>query len=347
MKTPIISVIVPVYKVEKYLCECVNSILVQTFSNFELLLIDDGSPDNSGAICDRYALKDSRVRVFHKPNGGVSSARNLGLDKAKGEWVTFIDSDDFVSPTFLKGLYTPIANGERLDFVQGGCTNWKNGRSAGINQKYDYYIGEEHEILFRKFRGLAISKLFRLEAIKSWSNGKGLHFDEEMKIAEDMAFTLDYILNVSRYAFVPEIGYYYRLDNMGSATKNSNKRSSKELRYTFEKLYSTTNKYVVIHNLTDVQSKFRVEQRAEEYAELIYTICTNTRGYINFKTAINDEKKRIYYNLLQKVPFTSGYYRHTKLLVGGHYLSYYLSVRIDSLMVIVKSIIKKYKIQLI
>ena len=93
--TPKISVIVPVYNVEKYLPRCIDSILSQTFTDFELLLIDDGSPDNCGKICDEYAAKDSRVRVFHKPNGGVSSARNLGLDNARGEWIAFIDSDDF------------------------------------------------------------------------------------------------------------------------------------------------------------------------------------------------------------------------------------------------------------
>ena len=87
---PKISVIVPVYKVENYLHRCVDSILAQSFTDFELLLIDDGSPDNCGVICDEYAAKDSRVRVFHKPNGGVSSARNLGLDNARGGWIAFV-----------------------------------------------------------------------------------------------------------------------------------------------------------------------------------------------------------------------------------------------------------------
>ena len=94
---PKISVIVPVYNVEKYLHRCVDSILAQTFNDFELLLIDDGSKDKSGAICDEYAAKDSRVRVFHKENGGVSSARNLGLENAKGDWIIFIDSDDWIA----------------------------------------------------------------------------------------------------------------------------------------------------------------------------------------------------------------------------------------------------------
>ena len=92
----LISIIVPIYNSESTLKRCVDSILAQTYQNFELLLIDDGSKDCSGEICKEYAQKDSRVKVFHKENGGVSSARNLGLDNARGEWVTFVDSDDWI-----------------------------------------------------------------------------------------------------------------------------------------------------------------------------------------------------------------------------------------------------------
>lgn len=97
----VISIVVPVYKVEAYLNRCVDSILAQSFTDFELILVDDGSPDNSGKICDEYAEKDSRVRVIHQENGGAAVARNAGIDAAKGEWLAFIDSDDWVSPDYL------------------------------------------------------------------------------------------------------------------------------------------------------------------------------------------------------------------------------------------------------
>ena len=100
----LISIIVPVYKVEKYLRRCIDSILAQTYQNIEVLLVDDGSPDNSGAICDEYADKDSHVRVFHKPNGGVSSARNLGLMEAKGQYIGFVDADDYIDKTMYEVL---------------------------------------------------------------------------------------------------------------------------------------------------------------------------------------------------------------------------------------------------
>lgn len=102
---PKVSVIVPVYKVEKYLPECIDSILAQTFTGFELILVDDGSPDNSGKICDDYAVRDSRIRVFHKENGGVSSARNFGARFARAEYIAFLDSDDWWKPEFLEKMY--------------------------------------------------------------------------------------------------------------------------------------------------------------------------------------------------------------------------------------------------
>lgn len=108
---PKISIIVPVYNAEKTLHRCTNSIINQLYQNWELLLIDDGSTDNSSVICDEYVRKDKRIRVFHKENGGVSSARNVGLDNAEGEWITFIDSDDWVENNYLSNLYQ---NNEKL-----------------------------------------------------------------------------------------------------------------------------------------------------------------------------------------------------------------------------------------
>lgn len=105
---PLISVIVPVYKVEAYLPACVDSILAQTFCDFELILVDDGSPDACGEMCDQYARQDARIRVIHQENGGLSAARNAGLDIAQGNYITFVDSDDMVAPDFLEVLYASL-----------------------------------------------------------------------------------------------------------------------------------------------------------------------------------------------------------------------------------------------
>ena len=104
----LISVIVPVYKVEEYLAACVESVLAQTYQNFELVLVDDGSPDNCPRMCDEFAARDSRVRVIHKENGGLSSARNVGIDAANGEYLAFLDSDDLWTPVFLERLHTAL-----------------------------------------------------------------------------------------------------------------------------------------------------------------------------------------------------------------------------------------------
>lgn len=108
MSTPQISVIIPVYNIEEYLERCVNSVREQTFDNLEILLVDDGSTDSSGSICDRLATEDNRIRVFHKPNGGSSSARNLGISQAAGEYLGFVDSDDYIAPDMYELLYRAV-----------------------------------------------------------------------------------------------------------------------------------------------------------------------------------------------------------------------------------------------
>ena len=115
-----ISVIVPVYKAEAWLARCVDSILAQTFRDLEVILVDDGSPDGSGALCEGYAAADSRVKAIHKANGGVSSARNAGIEAASGEWVAFVDSDDWLEPDYLERLADRLT-GPDCDVVMGGA----------------------------------------------------------------------------------------------------------------------------------------------------------------------------------------------------------------------------------
>ncbi|MCT4287903.1 hypothetical protein CMU71_15445 [Elizabethkingia anophelis] len=112
MSNPLISVIVPVYRVEEFIHECVDSIIAQSFSNLEIILVNDGSPDRSGEICDEYAQKDKRIKVIHKANGGLSDARNMGLSVATGEFISFVDSDDIINPDFIQILYTNIGDAD-------------------------------------------------------------------------------------------------------------------------------------------------------------------------------------------------------------------------------------------
>lgn len=251
-----VSIVIPVYNVEKYLRECLDSILNQTLKEFEVILVDDGSPDNSGIICDEYANRDSRFKVIHKINAGVSAARNTGLKEAKGKWVTFIDSDDFVEKTFLENLYQPITEGLKVDFVQGGCVNYKNGEVESIEQQYDYFYSTDSEALLNRFRGLAVSKLLKTNIIAE----NNIVFDEKMRIAEDMVFTLDYIKHVSSYVFVPEIGYYYRRDNVSSATKSKRFLTYDEELHRFKHIYNSIEQYKNHNRLKEEQCAFRYSQ---------------------------------------------------------------------------------------
>ena len=142
MTTPLISVIVPVYRVEEYLERCVKSILSQTYKNLEVILVDDGSPDQCPAICDACAEKDARVKVIHQENKGLSGARNAGIDAASGEYLAFVDSDDYVSPHFIEELYQLLQDTGCVLHLPGresdGTALWTGGKShlfcSGLEQ---------------------------------------------------------------------------------------------------------------------------------------------------------------------------------------------------------------------
>lgn len=129
---PLVSVIVPVYNVEDYVEECVESILAQDYPNLEVILVDDGATDSSGAICDRLGGRDGRIAVYHKENGGLSDARNYGLARCQGEWISFVDSDDYVSPVFISALYqAAVEHGCSIAAVPGG-KNFRDGESCNL-----------------------------------------------------------------------------------------------------------------------------------------------------------------------------------------------------------------------
>ncbi|MGL5937575.1 MAG: glycosyltransferase family 2 protein [Phocaeicola sp.] len=216
-QTPKISIIVPVYKVEQYLPKCIESILSQTFTDFELLLINDGSPDNCGAICDEYAAKDSRIRVFHKENGGVSSARNLGLKNARGEWITFIDSDDTVEKEYIKRLINAAT--EDIQFViQGFCVKYP---THTLEQSFPYAEINKSQFseLFNRYQiyrfGFTVCKLYKRELLKQHN----IQFDESLTFKEDLLLMLRYLKQVKKIKLIPEIGYNYFIRGNSLSTK--------------------------------------------------------------------------------------------------------------------------------
>lgn len=198
-----ISVIVPVYNSEKTLNRCIDSILSQTFSDFELIIVDDGSTDSSSKICNNYAEQDVRVKVFHKPNGGVSSARNLGLENVSGKWVTFCDSDDYVDSDWLEIFVNAYRKDVKL-IVQSvnyiGCT---------VNNRMTDYFGNVKGYIESYYNnsciGYIYNKLYYLQIIKKYNLG----FIENLKYREDLVFMYQYIMHIDNVICVSKSGYNY------------------------------------------------------------------------------------------------------------------------------------------
>lgn len=158
MNNPLISVIVPVYKVEAYLEKCVNSIINQTYKNLEIILVDDGSPDKCGEMCDEFAKKDSRIRVFHKENGGQSSARNLGLDNMTGDYVGFVDSDDWIEANMYEHLYELISKNNAQIAACGLQCDYQNGKTVFVNKQYPIKTDTEFFSKLDALRELTIAE---------------------------------------------------------------------------------------------------------------------------------------------------------------------------------------------
>ena len=202
----LVSVIVPVYKSENYLCRCVDSILAQTYTNLEIILVDDGSPDNCGKICDEYATNDSRIKVIHKENGGVSSARNAGLNSFTGEYLTFIDSDDYVEKTYVESL---IGNmDDKTDIVI--CMHRVVTHNQEIKQEFldcneitSVIVDENFDFMAKTVNFGILCKLFKKDVIR------GLSFREDIYHGEDALFCAQAYVRTGEIKYIPDCLYSY------------------------------------------------------------------------------------------------------------------------------------------
>lgn len=211
-----ISIIVPIYNAEQFLHRCIDSILAQSYTDFELLLVDDGSTDSSGIICDEYTVRDNRVRVFHKANGGVSSARNIGLDNAQGCYITFCDADDYVEPNWLSVYSDAIVQDVDLA-IQGLYYIHKSGeketkrlpilRGYDINSKRNLIV----ELFNQGVYGYPVTKLFRRDIIEA----NNIRFDIRSRFREDAQFFSKYLEYVKSFICIDREDYYYFLPDFG------------------------------------------------------------------------------------------------------------------------------------
>lgn len=208
---PIISIIVPVYNVEKYLSKCISSILKQTFSDFELILINDGSTDNSLMICKDFALLDKRIILINKNNNGVSSARNVGLDTATGKYLTFIDGDDFVDINYLEKMYSLLKDDPSADYV---ICNFKRVDTNGcqVGKPLPVYTTKHIDIIdsiecYKYTSGLVWGALYKKEALMI--DNKFIRFDTNIHNGEDNLYTFLIFVNSKRFIRTTDVLYYY------------------------------------------------------------------------------------------------------------------------------------------
>ena len=284
LQAPSLSIIIPVYNVQAYLKNCIDSVLVQTYSDFELILIDDGSTDSSGIICDQYEQQDVRVKVYHQKNLGVSSARNLGLKVALGEWVLFVDSDDELIPSALE-TFMEYA-GAKYDMIECNYQIIKKGERIDSDSQYLTKIIDKKEFYnmffnysWDTFHGYAWGKLYRMDIIKRF----GLSFDVELHYKEDGLFVCQYVAKCDKIIYTTKAVYkYFHREN--SAVYEYNRQLNKK---SASHLFASCKIHDLIH-------KQNLGRRIENDAKQSLCYSYQMLNYIYKHSAVkNDEVKKI------------------------------------------------------
>ncbi len=309
----LISIIVPVYNVKAYLDRCIISLINQTYKNLEIILVDDGSKDGSGAICDKYASEDSRIKVIHKQNGGVSSARNLGLDIATGEYIGFIDSDDYVETGMYEALYN-VAVSENADMTMTGFTQVRVGGNSQINE-VDFSIDWSKENIIKNYFKQGIvkeimyspcNKLYKKSLIND------LRFSEKYRMGEDILFIFQCVERANKFSCVKGVFYNYVMRENSAMTSSFSKKrldyiyAIKEIQKACIEKYSfavsEANIWVYCHVLNTLRQIIVAKKRKkyqEFYRENKRFLRKNKKIYKK-QLSIN---QRIDYFLIMNFPF--------------------------------------------
>lgn len=285
------SVIVPIYKVEKYLPQCIESILAQTHKDFELILIDDGSPDNCPQICDAYAEKDSRVRVIHKRNGGLVSARKAGLKIAQGEYVCFVDGDDFVSNDMLE-TYERTLGGKKVDVIFTGHSEYYgNGEIIKAHQKVKNGFYDQNDLQTEFYRQMLSTKpFFRFYIQPSvWSKcfRKQIadlvyrNIPDNISLGEDVAATYAILLKATSATVIDYCGYMYR-QNLDSMT------------HTYDKnLYEKVRSLIAYMKNVEKAMQWQAGNQINEYAVFLLILAKDNEFKYNNNAAYGQKKKNM------------------------------------------------------
>lgn len=324
-----ISIIIPVYNVEQFLPQCLNSILAQTYQDYEVILVDDGSPDGSGVICDEYAQKDVRFRVIHKQNAGVSAARNTGIEMAKGEWVSFIDSDDFVEPDYLASF---DADGNDADLVIQGLEYYdhRNGSYFGKKQLKKIRLTADNILTVTADCellevGFPYGKSYRRKLLID----NNIRFDTSISFHEDHIFVLDFMNVADSIVLSDSIAYKYRCYHTAQSLSSKRhpwrdlSRSSDGMILSLNKLHDrflianseaerSAYCFSYLPKISAVNELFRSVEPYETIKQNYFTIINNVELRRMFHP--QDKRNKLFKWVLLNLPFC-GIYLFFKALV--------------------------------
>lgn len=311
VSTPLISIIMPVYNVEKYISRAIESVLNQSFDDFEFLIVVDGSPDNSEEISMRYAKKDSRIKVLVKENGGVSSARNYGLNKARGQYIYFIDSDDWVAPSLLEENLE-LLKYKDSDLVVFGFFNIKDNVNRSEFFVEDQLIVKEQDFSLTKKQlkllGYTWNKIYKKDIIEK----NNLKFNEKMPLWEDCVFNFEYLQCANSYVISSKCHYFYNIYE-GSASHKS---------YPDYSAYMDTYENAVMSFINKYQPVNYQESLVAIYSLFLDVLCSELlkSNSLLFKIPF-----KFYYTKIQLLNF-SGLTKKTKLryIIVRYNLTYLL-----------------------
>ena len=305
VNSKLISIVVPVYNVESFLEHCITSILEQTYENFEMILVDDGSTDSSGSICDHWAQKDSRIQVIHQQNGGLSAARNSGIDVAKGEYICFIDSDDFITPNYVKDFVDAMEEtgadfamcemaSSKLAESEHPLTEQTVLNSAECRDWLSNPISREYVIMV-----VACNKMFKREMFKDYRFEHGFIHEDEFMIN-------NFIFDIDNVVYIPNRNYIYRI-NAESITGKGNSGNLKHLHGI--EAYEDRVKKALEHNEKDfaaITFKWALIKLAQYFRDGDAKMQEASKGmYIRIYDNYNklfSEKQRLKYSLFKMAP---------------------------------------------
>lgn len=325
-----VSIVVPVYNVEKYLDRCMKSLLVQTIDEYEIILVDDGSTDGSSQICDTYFNSVPNIKVIHKCNAGLGYARNTGLNIAKGEYIAFVDSDDYVDPKMYKVLYD-YAESNVLDAVYCSYDRIKEGKCYSLGTEYEkkIYSNDINQVILGMignkpfeskdfaFEMSSCMSIYRREVIE---NNRIRFFSEREYISEDLLFNIKFLYHATRVGFLGDRFYHYCIngDSLTTVFKQDRYIKDKEMYIKLKNELDNLN----IHDTDNVVERFILSRFRIQTKNIV--LC-KTIGHLDKKSYLDElSNDKLFVNLMNNYPIDKMPFMHRVFYKSLYKRNYFL-----------------------